>query len=98
MPDVVCPEVLFWPNWLLPLVDVPWFELAVLESPDELIVPLLLVFGFACALPLVPTPDELMLPLAVAVLSVDRVVPLAGAPLFGLLAAVPAGDWVPSTD
>src|SRR5438067_3717896 len=98
LPDVVWPEVLFWPNWLLSLVDVPWAELVVLESPDELIVPLLLVLGFACAVPLALTPDELMLPLAVAVLSVDRVVPLAVAVLFGFVAAVPAADWVPSTD
>jgi len=60
-------------------------------------VPLVLpAFGLTCALPLVPTPDEFMLPLAVALLSVVPVVPLALA--LGLLAAVPAVDWVPSTD
>jgi hypothetical protein len=64
-----------------------------LESVDEPIEPVAL-FGFACAVPL--TPDEFMLPLALV--SPDRVVPLAVALLFGLLAAVPAVDWVPSTD
>jgi hypothetical protein len=69
----------------------------VLESPDELIEPVLL-FGFACAVPLELTPGEPTVPVAVLLVSPDRVVPLAVALLFGLLAAVPAVDWVPSTD
>jgi len=65
----------------------------VLESVDVPIEPEAL-FGLAWAVPL--TPDEFMLPLALV--SPDRVVPLAVALLFGLVAAVPAVDWVPSTD
>jgi hypothetical protein len=109
LPEAVWPEVPFWPHWLLPVAAVPWFELVVLESPDELIVdePVLLfgvacepvlLFGVACAVPLELTPDELMVPLALVPVSPALVVPLAVALLFGLLAAVPAVDGVPSTD
>ncbi|TMA16808.1 MAG: hypothetical protein E6J85_17825 [Deltaproteobacteria bacterium] len=75
------------------LLVEPWLALMVLESLVEPIVPEVL-FGFVCALPL--TPDELMLPLALV--SPDFVVPLAVAPLLGLVATVPPVDWVPSTE
>jgi len=54
------------------------------------------VFGFMLAVPLAPV--EPMLPLAVALLSVDRVLPfMVEVSVFGLLAAVPAVAWPPST-
>ena len=96
LPEVLWPELLL-PHWLLPDVEVPcevpWFEFAlmVLESPAELIEPLVLPV-FAVAL----VPDEFMLPLAVALLSLVLALPLAVA--LGFDAAVPAVDWVPSTE
>jgi len=89
VPEVPWPEVPFWAE----VEDEPWLEPVVLESVDVPIEPEAL-FGLAWAVPL--TPDEFMLPLALV--SPDRVVPLAVALLFGLVAAVPAVDWVPSTD
>jgi len=98
LPEVLWPEVLWpellLPHWLLPEVEpceVPWFELVVLESPAELIEPLLLPV-LAVAL----VPDVPMLPLAVAPLSLVLALPLAVA--LGFDAAVPAVDWVPSTE
>ena len=95
LPAGLWPEVLL-PHWLLPDVEVPWevpwlFALMVLESLVEPIVPLVLPV-FAVEL----VPDEFMLPLAAALRSVVLAVPLAVA--LGFDAAVPAVDWVPSTE